>query len=321
MRILFVTATRVGDAVLSTGVLGCLLDRNPGASVTIVCGAAAAGLFEAVPGLERIIILNKKRFSVHWLDFWLATVGRVWDYVVDLRNAPATYLVPHRKGVHLGSRYMNAHRVIRNASAIGMAEDAPPPRLWSTSEQDDRAATLLADDGRPVIALGPVANWKPKTWPATRFLELVQRLGGDSGPLTGARVAVFGTMQERPRAAPLLERIPAPDRIDLMGVVSLPELYACLKQCSIFIGNDSGLMHMAAASGIPTVGLFGPSREDHYGPWGTHCRSVRGDLGYDEIFPPDYDYRNSDHWELMSGLGVERVEGVVTDLLDEVRRG
>src|SRR5258708_33272134 len=67
MKILFVTATRIGDAVLSTGVLGHLVDRHPGARVTIAAGPAAAPLFEAVPGLERIVVLAKRRWSLHWL--------------------------------------------------------------------------------------------------------------------------------------------------------------------------------------------------------------------------------------------------------------
>ena len=316
MRILFITATRVGDAVLSTGVLAHLLAQNPEARVTIACGPAAAGLFEAVPGLERIIVLRKKRFSAHWLDFWLGTVGTFWDQVVDLRNAPVSYLVAHRKGVHLGRNHMDAHRVVRNAAMVQRVESPPMPRLWITDDHEARADLLMSPDFGPVIALGPVANWKPKTWPAHHFLELTQRITSDGGLFPGARIAVFGTADERVQAAPLLEQIPACNRVDLMGMVSLLELYACLKRCTLFIGNDSGLMHMAAASGIPTVGLFGPSREDHYGPWGEHCCSVRGDVSYDEIFPADYDHRNSGHHELMAGLDVDRVETAIIDLMD-----
>ena len=67
MHILFVTATRIGDAVLSTGLLSYLVERYPGARLTIAAGPAAAPLFEAVPGLERIIVVQKRRWSLHWL--------------------------------------------------------------------------------------------------------------------------------------------------------------------------------------------------------------------------------------------------------------
>ncbi|MBD3668264.1 MAG: glycosyltransferase family 9 protein, partial [Kangiella sp.] len=76
--ILFVTATRIGDAVLSTGILGRLIADNPGARITVACGRAAAPLFEAVPGLERIIVLDKKRWSLHWLGLWSQCFRRMW---------------------------------------------------------------------------------------------------------------------------------------------------------------------------------------------------------------------------------------------------
>jgi heptosyltransferase-3 len=84
MHILFVTATRIGDAVLSTGLLSFLLERHPGARLTIAAGPAAAPLFEAVPGLERLIVVEKRRWSLHWSALFARTLGRRWDLVVDL---------------------------------------------------------------------------------------------------------------------------------------------------------------------------------------------------------------------------------------------
>jgi len=88
MRILFITSTRVGDAILSTGLLSKLIADNPEAKITIACGPAAAPLFEAVPKLERIIVLNKMIFSLHWIAMWWDAVGKFWDVLVDLRNSP-----------------------------------------------------------------------------------------------------------------------------------------------------------------------------------------------------------------------------------------
>ena len=67
-------------------------------------------------------------------------------------------------------------------------------------------------------------------------------------------------------AAPVLEALG--DAIDLCGRLSLAEVAACLARCALFVGNDSGLMHLAAAAGTPTLGLFGPSRADEYAPAG-----------------------------------------------------
>ena len=87
MKILYITSTRIGDAVLSTGLLGWLVEHLPEARVTIACGPLAAPLFAAVPGLERVIVLRKRPGGLHWLDLWRACLGVRWGLVVDLRRS------------------------------------------------------------------------------------------------------------------------------------------------------------------------------------------------------------------------------------------
>src|ERR1700742_737152 len=86
-RILFVTATRIGDAVLSTGLLAHLIERYPDARVTIAAGPDAAPLFEAVPGIERLITVSKRPHSLHWLELYREVAFRRWSLVVDLRGS------------------------------------------------------------------------------------------------------------------------------------------------------------------------------------------------------------------------------------------
>ena len=125
----------------------------------------------------------------------------------------------------------------------------------------DEAAQRLIPDGPPVLALGPTANWRAKTWRSDHFAELIGRLTGPGGILPGCRVAIFGRDDERPMALRLIEEIPAESCIDLVGKLDLLTVYACLARCDFYVGNDSGLMHLAAASGVPTLGLFGPTRK------------------------------------------------------------
>ena len=92
----------------------------------------------------------------------------------------------------------------------------------------------------------------------------------------------------------------------LVGKVDLPAAAACLARCDLYVGNDSGLMHMAAAVGVPTLGLFGPSIPERYGPWGDYTAWVRTDKTIEEITgAPGYDWRNTG--TLMDTLPVERV--------------
>ncbi|PIW30314.1 MAG: glycosyltransferase family 9 protein [Rhodospirillales bacterium CG15_BIG_FIL_POST_REV_8_21_14_020_66_15] len=312
--ILFVTATRIGDAVLSMGILGRLVQENPGARVTVACGRAAAPLFEAVPGLERVIVLDKKPYSLHWLGLWMECAGRLWSILVDLRNTPMTYMIPARRCFRMG-RKGAGHRLERYAQVMGITDAVPTPRVWIT-DAHRAAAGRLIPRGRPVLAIGPTANWKGKTWPQDRFTELVRRLTGDKGILPGAAVAVFGHETERASVERFLDGIPEDRRIDLVGRISLLEAMACLERTSLYIGNDSGLMHLAAAAGVPTLGLFGPTQDELYAPWGAHCRTVRG-AGFLESFPENYDWDNSP--TLMEKLSVDAAEAAARDLWTECK--
>lgn len=314
-RILFVTSTRVGDAVLSSGVLNRLVADHPHARFTIACGPAAAGLFAAVPNLERVIVLDKMSFSLHWVDLWARCVGRVWDMVVDFRNAPLTWLLPARRQRRMGSGREAIHRVKLYGRVIGLEDNPPAPRLWTLPRHEDDARRLLPDGVR-VLAVGPTANWRAKTWRAERFLELIQRLTAPAGILPGASVALFGRDDERPQAMRLIESIPSERRIDLIGRVDLLTAYACFKRAALYVGNDSGLMHMAAAAGAPTLGLFGPSREELYAPWGPRAAVARADLSFERIFPEGFDHRTSD--SLMDSLSVGAAEKAARALLSRV---
>ena len=316
MRLLFITSTRVGDAVLSTGILNACIRRYPGIAVTVACGAPAAPLFAAVPNLEELIILEKTGYARHWLTLWARCVGRYWDMLIDLRGAPITFLLAAKRRRRIGWPDNSVHRVVRLAQVLGLEDDPPAPHLWISSAERRMAAHLLPE-GPPVLAVGPTANWIGKTWRAQYFAELIGRLTGPCGILPGARVAICGHSSERQSADPVFEAVPKHRRIDLVGSVGLLEIYACLERAALYVGNDSGLMHMAAAAGIPTLGLFGPSREDLYAPWGRLTAVVRPPLSYEEMFPSHFDH--CDTGTLMDALTVDRVEQAATALWRRVQ--
>ena len=310
MDILFVTATRIGDAVLSTGLLGHLIERHPGARLTIAAGPVAAPLFEAVPGLERIVIVRKRRFNAHWLGLYGAVAARRWDIVVDLRGSALPWLLRAGERRVMAKGDKRQHRV-RQLARLFDLDPPPSPRLWP-SPAHERAAEALVPAGPPVLAIGPAANWRGKQWRAERFAELAQRLTAPDGPLPGARVAVLAAPHERAQAEPLLAAIPARRVIDLIGHADLLTAAAVLRRAALFIGNDTGLMHIAAASGAPTLGLFGPSPLDQYAPWGERTATVRTEAAPETMFGKDFDHRTTD--TLMDTLSVEAAEAAARGL-------
>jgi heptosyltransferase-3 len=316
--ILFITSTRLGDAVLSTGVLAECVARLPGARVTIACGPVAAPIFRNVPGLERVHVLDKRKGGGHWLRLWLAALPHRWRLVVDLRGSATAYFLAASERRVLGKGRRQEHRVEELGRLLGLGEAPPAPRLWLGPAEEALAARLLPD-GAPILALGPAANWRAKTWRAERFADLARRLTAD-GPLSGGRIAVLGTDGERASIAPVLDAIPAERRIDLVGAVDPLQAAACLARCRLFIGNDSGLMHLSAAVQVPTVGLFGPSPVEHYRPWGRWTAVARTPLTPAELMAdPAFDHRTSD--TLMDGVTVDEVERVARELLAAVGVG
>ncbi len=263
MRILFITATRLGDAVLSTGVLAHLLRTYPHARVTIACGPVAEGVFARMPHRERTLVVDKRTHDRHWLILWGQTVGTWWDLVVDLRGSALSYLIPARRRIVLRGGKRPGHKTEQLGAAFGLSTP-PLPIAWVTPDDEARAAELLPD-GPLLIGLGPTANWSGKLWPPERFVALFQALAARH---PGARAAIFAGPggAERAMAAPVLNALPG--AIDLTGRLSLPEASACLARCALFVGNDSGLMHLAAAAGTPTLGLFGPTPAREYAPAG-----------------------------------------------------
>ncbi|KZD08192.1 glycosyltransferase family 9 protein [Oceanibaculum pacificum] len=310
MKLLFITSNRLGDAVLSTGLLAALLDRHPGCRTTVVCGPLPAPLFAALPGLERVIGLEKRRHALHWLHLWRELIPQRWDRIVDLRNSAVSYLLRRASIIRLGAHQPGRHVVEELASLIG---DEPPtaPRLW-LSEADRREARRVIPADRPVLALGPAANWPAKQWPVERFAALAERLTAPDGPLPDAAILVSAAAHERAVVQPLFDRF-GPRIIDMVGAPVMPTA-AAFAGCALYVGNDSGLMHAAAAAGTPTLGLFGPTNAQRYRPWGPHCRLVRTPEDWRSLVQAA-DSGVLPGERLMDGITVEQAAAAARDML------
>ena len=284
--ILFVAPSRIGDAVLASGLIRTLVDEIPGARLTIVASALTAPLYAEVPGLRRVIVMEKRPLAGHWIGLWSQVRGERWGLVVDLRgSALAGFLRPRKRAVHRAGG-PQVHKVIEAARLLKL-EDAPPaPFLYTSPQIEARAETLTRGD-TPILAIAPAANWVGKTWPAERFGLVARDLLSPRGPLAGGRLMLLGGPGDRELVGSVRAAFPRDRLIDLAGREDLLTCYAALKHARLFIGCDSGLMHMAAAAGAPTLGLFGPSDERLYGPWGSKARTVRGARGFEEIRAQD----------------------------------
>jgi len=315
VRLLFITSNRLGDAVLSTSVLRYFVETRPELRITVACGPVAAPIFEAVPNLERIITMPKQKRGGHWWRLWKSVVTTWWDVIIDLRGSATAFVLPGRKRIVLSGNDDSIHRVEQLGRLIGVT---PPlkPHIWVGPDNIAKANTLLPAAPHPVLAIGPTANWPGKMWPVERFVDLVKQLRAPDGVLPNAHVLIAGAPNEREAAMPVIECVAETERTVLFGEHSLLTVQACLARASLYVGNDSGLMHMAAAAAVPTLGLFGPSRVENYGPFGEMTAYVSTDRSYDEIWSTaNYRARDSEMYD----LAVEKVISAASELLRRER--
>lgn len=316
MKVLFLTHTRLGDAVLSTGVVNHYATRFPQARLTVVCSPLVQGIFAAMPNVERVIAVRKRRYSRHWWDVWRAVIGTKWDVVVDLRNSAVSRLVL------AGQRYIWSEQPDTMAKVKQIAQvlrlDTPPsPRLWFDDTTQALANQFVSDIEQPRIVIAPVANWPGKMWPTDYYIALISRL---AQTYKSASFIIMAGPGEEAVAERVLAACPTGRGYCAIAKFSPLQAAAVIAQCTAFIGNDSGLMHCAAATGIPTLGIFGPSNRAVYGPWGDNARMVETPESFDDFLAMAEYHSPSINRSLMGSLGVNAVYDAFIKMMEEVRR-
>ncbi|MEQ9110322.1 MAG: glycosyltransferase family 9 protein [Rhodospirillaceae bacterium] len=273
MRILFITATRIGDAVISTGLLAHLVQTYPNAKLTIACGPLAASLFADVPNLERVIVLAKKPCGQHWFSLWQEVRKVKWDVVVDLRRSLIPYLVQTRQRYRLGPDDDRSHRVQLLSGLFGLSPPADP-KIWLSDHHKTEALDIVGG-GEPYIALCPIAARPEKTWSSENFTALARAILAEEGRFTDNKILLVGAEADRSILTQMAQALPQERCGMLIGCSDLLTVAAVLAKCQFTIANDSGLAHLSAAVGSSTVALFGPTRADLYRPWGARVTVVQ----------------------------------------------
>ncbi len=310
-RLLFIAPSPLGDALLTTGVLRHFMDVDRPDQVHVACGAVSAPVFSALT--PHVTVIKKQPYARHWWHLWKHYAPLRWHRVVDMRGSAFSYTLwtRHRHRFVKPKGFETQHKVKQIAASFGLNPLSLTLGPWYGPQHQAEAAPYLGN--APLLCLAPFATWVGKEWPLERFRELALRL--TDGPLRGGTVVLMGAPNETERVHPFLADWPA-DRplLNLVGRLSLPALFVVLQNAALAVCNDSGLMHLAAASGVPTVGLFGPSPDQLYAPWGPNGHVIRTQEPYDDLI-------NKAHagvsGSLLSSISVDRVyDGVVGFVLN-----
>ncbi len=147
--------------------------------------------------------------------------------------------------------------------------------LWTTEEDNAFAADVLKKSGLArdelLVAFAPGAAWEFRRWPAERFVEVGRWLQ----ECHGAFVLIFAARNEHHLALQVEKGLYPGQTLNLAGQTTIPQMGALLRHCRLFLGNDSGPLHVAVAAGVPVVGLFGPGEYERFRPWGPANEVIR----------------------------------------------
>ena len=304
MKILIRATNWVGDAIMALPALRAVRGRFPEATLAIVARPYVADIYrgqeicdELIPydpegahaglrGRERlardlraqkfdVALLLQNAFDAAWLA-WRAGIPERIGYARDGRSLLLTKRIavpkpgeipPHEQFYYL--------ELLRRAGWIDSLAGEDHVRLQVGEDARRHADEILVAAGArhnvPRMAIGAGASYgSAKCWPPERFAEFVNRFRRD----TDSDVILFGTASEHQVAQRMEAEITGPV-ISLVGKTAIADLPALFSRCQLFVGNDSGAMHVAAAVGLPVVAIFGPTDPHGTAPITPHCTVVQ----------------------------------------------
>lgn len=317
----------IGDFVRSHTAVELLRERNPGSPIDMVGQSPATEIASLMPGVRAGIA---EPFGGHWrLQFTrrlafaktLRSHGYQKAYVLSRSWKPAIVpffaQIPERIGWWGEARFLVINkpriweyrnpRMVDQLAALALDRDERRPEHWPEPRLDVPPATLadfrrshhVPDQGRPIAAIAPGSTDEFKNWPVDRYAALARWL-----MRCGYAVWVLGAEHERPLAERLREL--AGGDVCVTTESSLLTSTYRLAAADIFIGNDSGLLHIAAALGKPSVGIYTLTSPFHAGPINRNVRFV---------VPPLRNVRYKEtagHWPEIETV-IEVVEAAIAD--------
>lgn len=268
-RILFFSLSCVGDAVMTTPVLEALHALCPEARIDIVADKRSATIYRHCPYLGRILLKDKKKFLRGAPQLLGIVRDTCYDLIVDLRTDGLAYLCRGRRrctkwhrrayGPHAVEQLMGVIHSLHGESPI------PPARVWTGAEEEEFAGSALAPlpPGR-WLEFAPAVALPAKRWPPENYTRLANALAD-----LFSGVILDGGPKEKETTAAVARGLKL-SYVDLAGRTTLLQAAAVMSSAALFVGSDSGLGHIAAARGTPTLTLFSNDRPERVTPWGAN---------------------------------------------------
>lgn len=337
-NILIIKLSSIGDVVHALPFLEALKNSYPDSRIDWLVEEEASQAISGHPAINRVILSGRKRWqkeiltptkffkvSSEAISFYKNLRFSSYDIVIDLqglfRSGFLTALSRGKRktgmsGAREGASFFlkeppvavdyDQHAIDRYLEVAGHLGCNTGVRKGEipVSEQDKKLADCIFasfSEGKPLIAVNPMAKWKTKLWQPDKFSELAEKLQKE----IDCRIIFTGSMQDRPVIENIIRKSGGGqgEIINLAGSTGLKELAYLYSGCSVLICTDTGPMHIAAAMGCRVVALFGPTSPLRTGPYGKghiiirsgidcspcfkkECRDVKcmGDITVDAVF-------------------------------------
>ena len=258
MKILVISSNLIGDTILSTGVIDYFLTKNPTAKFTFCIGPSAAQIYEHFPSLDKIEIIEKKKFNMHWIKMYLNCRKTKWDIVIDLRSSLISYFFNTKKR-YIFKKIAHLHHIEQLNKFFNIKTN--PLNIYTSIEEEKKVIKNINQDYKNIVIF-PGGNWTPKIWPIDSYNGLLKQL---YKKYLNVIFIIVGSKEEKKLYLESIKKdLPDDIFIDIMGA-NLTLTSAYMKKSQLFIGNDSGLTHLSFASNLNTIGLFGPTNDQVYG--------------------------------------------------------
>ena len=303
MNLLFISSNRLGDAIINIQVLNKFIRQFPNIKVTIVSGPLPMPLYDDYSNIFSRMLLVKKKYSSHWINLYLKLRNQKFDYIIDFRSSPISYF--------LNSKNKNIFKMLKNKNIYNLIHHQFDTDLNYDYSIQIRESRLKCINDKNYACIAPFANWMPKEWPLTNFnkcCEILLKLGI-------SKIFVLGSKEDSKRFQPLNNnndiRI-----INKCGSNHLLDDFALLKKSSIFIGNDSGMMHLSSIANTPSICLFGPTDDNIYFPkLSEKSYLVRSAQSYRELTSHILNLNKYDKC-LMNDISYDNVEMLMKKILN-----
>ena len=300
MKILVISSNLIGDTILSTGVIRFFNKQNPDAKFTFVIGPSAKPIFKNFKSVEKIITVSKKKFNMHWLEIIYNCSGKKWDVIIDFRSSLISYLLSHKKKfIFKKKSNINHIQQLSNYFSFDCSE-----LFIETSKEEEQIVKKNISDNFNYFVIFPGGNWKPKIWSVENYNALLKKILSQNNNIKF--ILVGSNPEQKIYYNEITKNIDSKYILNLFGS-SLTQTAAYMKKSKIFIGNDSGLSHIASASNLKSIVLFGPTNDKIYGPFQKNSYVVRTNESYDYFKDIKIDQTKS----YMGSITVEKIYSIL----------